>query len=243
LFYDATDDDMKGRALAADWGESDRRHFRIILSPENGSRLGDLKSYTREVMARAEAALGTKLEWVAVDHHDTDNPHTHIILRGRRDDGRDLVIPRDYVSHGFRSAAQDVATERLGPRGRDDARLALVRETRAHRLTRLDRMIDGQLDEQGRIRVAQLRSPNRSPDLTDALKARAQELKRLGLAREVSRNVFQFEPGWQDALKAMELHLDIRKALMRSRAQEQRRAPDDPARMSKTLRTPPRLDR
>lgn len=237
VFYDALDDSVDGGARAATWAREDRRHFRLILSAENGGRLGDLKSYTREVMRRAEIALGTRLTWIAVDHWDTDNPHTHIILRGRHEDGRDLVIPREYVSHGFRSAAQDIATERLGPRGRDDARLALEREARAHRPSRLDRMIEGQLDDQGRIRLAQLQAPDRSPEVTNALKARAQELKRLGLATEVGRNIFQFEPEWQGRLKAMELHLDIRKALVRSRTQ-------DPARqLSKALKLPPGLDR
>lgn len=237
VFYDALDDSVDGGARAAAWAREDRRHFRIILSAENGGRLGDLKSYTREVMRRAELALGTRLTWIAVDHWDTDNPHTHIILRGRHEDGRDLVIPREYVSHGFRSAAQDIATERLGPRGRDDARRALEREARAHRPSRLDRMIAGQLDEQGRVRLAHLQAPDRSPEVTDALKARAQELKRLGLATEIGRNIFQFEPEWQGRLKAMELHLDIRKALVRSRSQE-------PARqLSKALKLPPGLDR
>lgn len=244
VFYNSLSDGVDGGSRAARWAREDRRHFRIILSAENGGRLGDLRSYAREVMRRAEMALGTRLEWVAVDHWDTDNPHTHIILRGRHEDGRDLVIPREYVSHGFRAAAQDIATERLGPRGRDDARLALEREARAHRPSRLDRMIEGQLDERGRIRVAHLEAPDRSPELTDALKARAHELKRLGLATETGRSVFQFEPGWRDGLKAMELHLDIRKALVRSRTQDLARGLADPPRqLSKALKLPPGLDR
>ena len=240
MFYDALGDGVDGAARVADWARGDRRHFRLILSAENGAHLPELKSYTREVMARAEAALGTRLDWVAVDHWDTDNPHTHIILRGRAD-GRDLVIPRDYVSHGFRNAARDVATERLGPRGRADERLALDRETRAHRPTRLDKMIEAQLDENGRVRLAKLEAPNQSPDLTNALKARAQELRRLGLATEVKRNVFEFTPGWQDGLKAMELHLDIRKALLQQRTQDLARSATQ--RLSKSMRLPPGLDR
>ncbi len=237
VFYDALSDHLDGGARASRWAREDRRHFRIILSAENGSRLRDLRSYTRELMRRAELALGTRLEWIAVDHWDTDNPHTHIILRGRHEDGRDLVIPRDYVSHGLRSAAQDIATERLGPRGRGDARLALERQTRTHGPTRLDRIIANQLDAEGRIRVAHLQAPDRSPELTDALKARAHELKRLGLATEIGRNIYQFEPGWQDGLKAMELHLDIRKALVRARTQDLARGLADPARqLSKALK-------
>lgn len=220
VFYDALSDGVEGGALAARWASEDRRHFRLILSAENGARLAELRSYTREVMRRAELVLGTRLEWIAVDHWDTDNPHTHIILRGRTDDGRDLFIHRDFVCHGFRNAARDVATERLGSRGRDDERLALQREARAQRLTRLDRMIEVQLDQNQCVRVSALEAPHRSPDVANALKARVHELHRLGLAREIARNVFELTPGWQEGLKALELHLDIRKSLLRARTHE-----------------------
>jgi type IV secretory pathway VirD2 relaxase len=219
-FYDAEGDKVDANALAKTWASDDKRQFRLILSAENGGRLGELHDYTRAVMERAEEALGSKLEWFAVDHHDTDNPHTHIVLRGVRDDGRDLIIPREYVQHGFREAARAEATERLGARSREDAKDALQREALAHRPTRLDALIEAQLDKDGRVKIAKLEAPNRSPDWTNALKARAHELRRLELASEVSRNHLAFQPGWRDALKAMELHLDIRKSLMRERAAE-----------------------
>jgi len=240
VFYDAARDSVSGARLAEQWAQCDKRHFRIILSAENGGRLGDLKTYARDVMARAETALGAKLEWFAVDHFDTDNPHTHIVLRGVHEDGRDLVIPREFVQHGFRNAARDAATDRLGQRTRDDERQALQREALAHAPTRLDKLIAGQLDENGQVRLAELRAPNGSPDMTDALKTRARELKNLGLAQEVRRNVLRFEPGWRDALKAMELHLDIRKSLMQARAQDVARTLANSTRMPapKELRLP-----
>jgi type IV secretory pathway VirD2 relaxase len=238
-FYNAASEGIDGGGRAASWGRSDRRHFRLILAPENGTKLGDLKNYTREVMRRAEIALGSKLEWVAVDHWDTDNPHTHIILRGVRSDGRDLIIPREFVQHGFRSAARDVATERLGQRTREDDRRALHREVRAHRPTRLDQWIGDQLDQDGKVRIADLRAPNGDPAATDALKGRAHELRRLGLATEVSRNVLQFSPNWRDGLKALELHLDIRKALMQSRAIDAARARQTARSISTLLRGGP----
>ncbi|MEJ0022854.1 MAG: hypothetical protein WDN76_05015 [Alphaproteobacteria bacterium] len=153
------------------------------------------------------------------------------------------MIPRDYVSHGFRSAARDAATERLGERTRQDGREALDRETRAHRVTSLDRMIENQLDANGRISIAHLHAPNRSPEVTDALKARAHELKRLGLANEIRRNVLSFAPDWENSLTAMEQHLDIRKSLMRVRAQDLARGVDAARSISKGPRTPPGLDR
>jgi type IV secretory pathway VirD2 relaxase len=34
-------------------------------------------------MADAERDLGTKLDWIAVDHRNADNLHIHILIRGR----------------------------------------------------------------------------------------------------------------------------------------------------------------
>lgn len=217
VFYDARAPGVDGAARAESWARSDRRHFRVILSAEHGARLCDLPAYTREVMAHAEAVLGTKLQWIAVDHFDTDNPHTHLIVRGRRANGQDLFLPKDFVKHGLRSIARDVATEWLGLRSPADERLALEREARRHGPTRLDRMIEAQLPENGTMRVAHLEAPNGDPSTTLALKARARELQRMGLAQEVKRNVLAFTPGWHDRLRAMELHLDIRKRVVLER--------------------------
>jgi hypothetical protein len=218
VFYDAAQQGVDGGARLETWAQSDRRHFRIILSAEEGHRLRDLPAFTREVMARAGSALGTTLNWVAVDHHDTDNVHTHIIIRGRRANGQDLVLPRDFIKHGFRSIARDVATEWLGGRTREDERLALERDARRHGPTRLDRLIEAQAPDL-KLRTGDLRAPNDDPHLTRALKARVQELERMGLAKPISRNVFQLAPDWRDRLTAMELHLDIRKRVMRERVE------------------------
>lgn len=217
VFYDALTEGVDGGARMNCWSHEDRRHFRIILAPEQGEELRDLKPYVRDVMERAEAALGTRLEWVAVDHHDTDNPHTHIVLRGRRADGRALVLPKDFVKHGFREAARDAATDRLGLRTARDERLALTREARAHRPTRLDALLAMQIDKAGELRISRIKAPSRDPSVTLALKARARELARLGLATEIRRNVLSFQSDWQSRLKAMELHLDIRKRLVLER--------------------------
>lgn len=219
VFYDAKHDGVDGAARAEAWAKSDKRHFRVILSAENGDRLRDLPAYTREVMARAEAALGTKLQWIAADHHDTAHPHTHLIIRGRRANGQDLVIPKDFIKYGFSGIARDVATEWLGRRSPADERRALDREVIRHAPTRFDRMIANQLPEDRAIRIASLEAPNGDPSTTRALKERARELQRMGLAQEVKRNVLSFQAGWQNRLRAMELHLDIRKNLMLERTQ------------------------
>lgn len=228
-FYDRDQEGVDGGGRAAEWAKSDKRHFRLILSAERGDEISDLPAYTREVMARAEVQLGSRLSWVAADHHDTGHSHTHIILRGRRANGQDLVIPKDFIRHGFRNIARDVATEWLGARTRDQAREALDREVIRHAPTRLDRMIADQLPEEGSVQVSRLASPNGDRAVTRALRARARELAGMRLAAETKRGVLTFEPDWQDRLKAMELHLDIRKRLLEQQrlqreAQERSRA-------------------
>jgi len=104
----------------------DRHHFRFIVSPEDAAKLHSLRTFTRELMADAERDLGTRLDWVAVDHWNTDNPHVHVLIRGRADDGKDLVISRDYISRGVRHRAAERVTLELGPRSEHEIRSALA---------------------------------------------------------------------------------------------------------------------
>jgi hypothetical protein len=164
------------------------------------------------VMARAEAELGKPLQWVAVNHWDTDNPHTHIVLRGRDGTRQPLSLPDSFIKHRFREIARDVASERLGPRTPDDERRAQDREVRTPRLTRFDQAIADRLDPVGKVRMAQLGKGMADPGFVASLKARVVELSRMGLAQEVKRGVFAFSPDWQERLRALELHADIRRS-------------------------------
>lgn len=144
-FYDAAADGLDAKALIADWSK-DVRHFRFIISAEDGAALGDLKPFVREVMDDLERRLGIGLEWVAADHWDTDNPHSHVLVRGRTRAGADLVIPRKVISHDIRERAQAIVTRVLGPRVKlahelEHDRLRAAREVSAPRLTALDREI------------------------------------------------------------------------------------------------------
>src|SRR5690606_26023766 len=127
-----------------------------------------------------ERDLGVELEWVAVDHHNTDNPHSHVILRGARRDGVELLLPREYVAHGLREAARDVATERSGERSIADERLRLDREVEGRSFNRLDRAIEQDLGGRREILVQSL-GRERDPGFANAIRARAQELARIGL--------------------------------------------------------------
>ncbi len=69
------------RQLEGWQGAGDERMFKLIVSPEFGDRV-DLSRLTRGLIERMEEDLGTKLEWVAVEHHNTEHPHVHIVVRG-----------------------------------------------------------------------------------------------------------------------------------------------------------------
>ncbi len=122
-------------------GQGDRHQFRFILALEDANEIGDLRAYTRAHMAQAERDLGTRLDWVAVDHWDTDNPHTHIVLRGKDDHGADLVIARDYIGYGMRNRAAELATDWLGPRTRREIERQFGSEVRQDRWTGLDQAL------------------------------------------------------------------------------------------------------
>jgi hypothetical protein len=185
-----------------------------MVAPESGARFEDLKDFTRATMAQMERDLGAELDWVAVDHHNTDNPHVHVILRGRRRDGPDLIIKREYANFGLRNAAREVATQMLGERGREDERLALERETRAERMTRLDHLLEAEI-KAARLNRIQAIGRRLDPTLRAALRNRVRELTKMGLAREEKRDRFRFEPDWATRLEAIGQGIDLRRRLGR----------------------------
>ncbi|MBV9841624.1 MAG: DUF3363 domain-containing protein [Sphingomonadaceae bacterium] len=118
---------------------NDRHQFRILLAPEDGDQYDALRPLVRRLMQVAAADLGTKLDWVAVDHHDNGRPHSHIVLAGRDDQGQDLVISPDYLFSGLRERAAAIVSLDLGPRMPFDREVALRREAQMARFTEIDR--------------------------------------------------------------------------------------------------------
>src|SRR5690606_26511850 len=113
--YDARGDVADGRTFL-DRADGDRHQFRFIVSPEDGAQYEDLKSVTRRLMSQMETDLGTKLDWVAVDHFNTGHPHTHILVRGKDDNDKGRVIARSYITDGIRERASDIVSFDLGAR-------------------------------------------------------------------------------------------------------------------------------
>ncbi|CAM5300952.1 hypothetical protein AFEL58S_00447 [Afipia felis] len=199
----------------ADRSKDDRHHFRFIVSPEDATGMEDLKRFTRELMAQAEKDLGTRLDWVAVDHWNTDNPHVHVIVRGRTDDNHDLVIDRDYIKSGMRDRAQDLITQELGPRTDLDISRALERQAESERWTQLDRQLVRDANEHGIIDVAP--SPDRQPDeyLTQKV-GRLRHLEHLGLAETVGPGQWVIAGEAESTLRELGERNDIIKRMHRA---------------------------
>ncbi|MFF8802683.1 MULTISPECIES: relaxase/mobilization nuclease domain-containing protein [unclassified Methylobacterium] len=194
--------------------QDDRHHFRFIVSPEDATEMSDLRTYARDLMGQMEKDLGTKLDWVGVDHWNTDNPHVHIILRGRTDDSQDLVISRDYIKEGMRARAQDLVTQELGPRTEQEIRRNLGRQVEAERWTDLDRHISRDSYRTGIVDLAP--RPDQKPDEFHALKVgRMRKLETLGLADQVGPGQWVVSETAEKTLRALGERGDIIKRIHR----------------------------
>lgn len=220
--FDKEHGQVEDSAFAAST-EDDRHHFRFIVSPEDGGQMEDLRAFTRDLMAQAERDLGTELDWIAVDHWNTDNPHVHVLVRGKADDGKDLVISRDYISSGLRGRAEELVELELGPRSEKEIATGLDAEVKAERWTGLDQALRSYADDT--LGVADLRPG--APDLDDKdlkrrMIGRAQTLERFRLAEKLAPSVWQLKPGMEDTMREMAVRGDIIKTMHRALSEQTR---------------------
>ena len=207
-------DDADPKAFA-ERCQDDRHHFRFIVSPDDATDMADLRSFTRDLVTQMEKDLDTRLDWVAVDHWNTEHPHVHLIVRGVRDDGPDLVISRDYIKEGMRDRARDLITQELGPRTDLDIQRSLERQVGAERFTQLDRQLVRDGRDTGVIDMAV--DPNSRPDEYHALKVgRLRKLESLGLADQVGPGQWTIDPKAEATLRELGERGDIIKRMHRA---------------------------
>ncbi len=206
-------DDADPKAFA-ERCENDRHHFRFIVSPDDAVEMADLKTFTHDLVGQMEKDLGTKLDWVAVDHWNTEHPHVHLIVRGVREDGENLVISRDYIKEGMRDRARDLITQELGPRTDHEIHRTLERQIETERWTNLDRQLARDSYRTGVIDLA-LR-PDRQPDEFHALKVgRLRKLESLGLADQIGPGQWAISENAEATLRELGERGDIIKRIHR----------------------------
>jgi type IV secretory pathway VirD2 relaxase len=212
--YDAEQDRTDGKAFI-DRANGDRHQFRFIVSAEDGDQYQDLKPLVRRLMARIEEDLGTRLDWVAVDHRNTGHPHSHVIVRGKDERGRDLIIARDYISAGLRERAAEIVSLDLGPRSDLEMEIRQRKEIGQERLTAIDRRLLRDEEEDGLVNAADRDSFQQS------LRAgRLQKLKRLGLADEVRPGEWRLADDLEETLQRIGERGDIIKTMQREMAEK-----------------------
>ena len=222
--YSEREDRENGKDFVAR-GEGDRHQFRFIVAPEDGSEYEDLKPLVRRFMAQAEKDLGTKLDWVAVDHFNTGHPHSHVIVRGKDDRGKDLIIAREYLTQGLRERAAELVNLDLGPRTEREIFRSELREVEQERLTGIDRRLIRSMDTDG------LADPRRGGWLEQDLRtARLRTLSGMGLASEQRGGRWQLDPELETTLRDMGRRGDIIRTMNHAlQVAMQPRAPQDQA--------------
>jgi type IV secretory pathway VirD2 relaxase len=198
-----------------DRGREDRHQFRFIVAPEDSERIKDLRSFTRDVMQQMQEDLGAKLDWVAIDHFNTGHPHSHVLIRGKEESGKDLIIAQDYITDGLRIRAQERVTLELGPETDLELRQKLETEVTAERFTRLDRILVEEVPTRLldlRPDAGQLRANLDKTLFVGRLKA----LERYGLASEAEPGIWSFSERLEPTLRELGERGDIIKRMHRA---------------------------
>lgn len=205
--YDRDRDRVDGKDFLETCAD-DRHVFRIIVAAEDGDQYDDLKGLTRRLLSQMEKDLGTRLDWVAVDHFNTGHPHTHIVIRGRDDQGGDLVMARDYISGGIRARAEALVTLDLGPQTEHEIADGLRREIDKPRLTRIDRQLWRDRGPDDVVAAA-----HRDAFQQSLRAGRLQTLGAFGLAEEMGGGLWRLSADMETTLRQMGERGDIIKSL------------------------------
>ena len=220
--FNATEESIDIPARLEGWQKTnDERLWKLIVSPEFGDRV-DLKRLTRDLISQMETDLGTRLEWVAAAHFNTEHPHVHVALRGAGAEGRPLRLSRDFIREGIRHITEDLCTRQLGYRTEFDAADAQRREVHQHRYTSLDGIIQRDAD-----RAEAAGSPfftvNKDPSRaglgpsTSLIERRTAErlmvLESIGLAESAGPKTWRVRRDFVNVLRAMQRSADRQKTL------------------------------
>jgi Protein of unknown function (DUF3363) len=156
---------------------------------------------------------GTRLDWVAVDHWNTEHPHIHVLVRGRTDDGEDLVISRDYIREGMRARAQQLLTLELGPRSDREIRNSLETQVEADRWTRLDRVLAHDAAVHGGVIDLRPELGQQQENFHGIKIGRMRKLEALGLAHRLGPAQWSLSENAEDALRELGERNDIIKRI------------------------------
>ena len=211
--YGADDSGDPRRSLLEEQPQ-EHHQFRFIISPESTRGL-DLESFVRRLVAEVERDIGAKLIWGAVNHHDTDQAHAHLVVRGIDRKGEEVRFERRYISESMRARAQHLLTEELGPRQAHELDRQALRERTQTRFTKLDRELSRLLTAGDAVlsvkSLAALAASRR-----EHLLARLATLSDLQLVAQPVPGSWRFAAGWQESLRDLGERGDVLKRIHRA---------------------------
>jgi len=138
-----------------------------------------------------------------------------LIVRGRDDTGKDLIIAGDYIADGFRHRAAQLATEWLGPRTELEIHQTMQREVEQERWTSLDRTLQREVGDDGLIRIEHFNEPRLQRQRL-LLIGRLQRLQRMELADEVQPGTWAIHTDAEKTLRTLGERGDIIRTLQRA---------------------------
>jgi len=201
------------------WEKSgDELMWRLIVSPEDASRL-DLETHARDLIASMERDLGTRLEWIGIDHNNTDNPHVHILIRGRDENGQRLEIAREYVKSAIRTRSREIVEKQLGLRPEREVIAAREKAIGQRRWTELDWSIKQRTGAGSSITYHGDWNTlsDRQRERYGQEVRRLHTLERLGLASKSGEMTWNLRDDWERELRRMQRSIDIQKSRGHSR--------------------------
>ena len=173
--------------------------FNIIISPEDGEKL-ELKEFTRDFISVVEKDLKAKIDWVAGNHYDTNDPHVHVLIKGMDGNGNPLLMKRDYISNGLRSRASQVVNKKLGLKSYEEVVDSLNLKVSSTKKCEIDTII-AQHKVEGCLDLAKISSEDLN-ELPHSLFARRLEfLETKGLAHKTDEHRWRVNDSFREELR------------------------------------------
>jgi hypothetical protein len=171
-------------------------NFRVFISPEN--RNVDLRILTRLVMESIEKESGYRLYWVAAEHHNTDNPHAHVVINGVDKDGKKVFFQPSLISNRARDITRNICTAMLGQRSVEEIVTEKNNLLVTHKFTQMDNMILGALK-------------GNTLDMNSIYGNKLDIYKRLGFLvskgyASCENNKYTFDADWDKILRTVSKH-------------------------------------
>ncbi len=199
------------------WEKSgDELMWRLIVSPEDALRL-DLEQHARDLVVSMEHDLETRLEWIGIDHNNTDNPHVHLLIRGRNERGQKLELAPEYLKSGIRTRSCEIVEQQLGLRQQREVALARENVIDKPRWTELDWSIKQRSGPDSKVSYygdwTELSDRQRQRSYQEV--RRLQTLEQLGLAKKSGEMTWEMRSDWEQELRRMQRDNDVQKSRSR----------------------------